>query len=386
MNQSRRQFLGSGAMAGAFTGLFAGAGRATADPSKAKPVSPEPPVQNDNTWGRGVAPGQNLPPEATNGPWRNLRAVKEKKVIDVHTHPYETPTQGHNYAEETRVHALDQWKDYSDALVGSMDRHGIAGAVLTSAFVTYEQVLATSFKAHPGRFIHSCGLPTEATKAKSTTGGVVLPGAEVQLSPAQLASIVREQLMRDGCKIIGETTGDAIPRVLMTKYPVEELKPLVDVALEFDVPVQIHCGWTATGTALGMGQHYGAAWRWAETMGTLMAAYPELKVIIAHTGGRFAALDGWEAVRLLFSFDNAYCDTAKTTPEIVTEVVKGIGAERVLFGSDWNRPEMKTYGPYHMRNVYQHWYNLNTIAQADLTEDQRDSILYKSAKKLLKLA
>jgi hypothetical protein len=35
--------------------------------------------------------------------------------------------------------------------------------------------------------------------------------------------------------------------------------------------------------------------------------------------------------------------------------------------------------------VYQHWWNLNTIANADMTEDQRDWVLYKSARKLLKL-
>jgi predicted TIM-barrel fold metal-dependent hydrolase len=102
-------------------------------------------------------------------------------------------------------------------------------------------------------------------------------------------------------------------------------------------------------------------------------------------GGQFNHTDGWEAVRLLFSFDNAYCDTSKSRPDIVTEAVKGIGAERVMFGSDWNRPEMKEYGPYFMRSSYQHWHNLNTIANADMTEDQRDWVLYKSARKLLKL-
>lgn len=385
MNHSRRGFLRSGAIAGAWTSFFSGFGSAAraADPAPTAPP-PEPQGANANKWGMGVDPGQNLPPEATNGPWRNLRAIKEKKVLDIHCHCFETPTQGHNYKEEAHVHEIDQWRDYTPELIASMDRHGIAQAALTPAFVTYETVLEKSFKAYPNRFIRATGLPTESTKAKSS-GALALPGAEADVSPAEMAAIFRKQLTEDGCKMIGETSGDAIPRTLMVKYGVKALKPVVDVALEFDVPVQIHTGWTATGTAIGVGQAYTTAWRWAEAMGELMANYPDLKVILAHTGGRLAALDGWEAVRLLFSFDNAYCDTAKTTPEIVSEVVRGIGAERVLFGTDWNRPEMKTYGPYHMRNVYQHWYNLNTIAEADLTEDQRDWILHKSARKLLKL-
>lgn len=386
MSSTRRQFLKAGAMAGACTGLFSSFGEAAGLSAPAREAArPQPQEANEHRWGMGVDPGQNLPPEAIDGPWRRLRAVQEKKVFDVHTHPYETPTQGNGYAEETRVHALDQWKDYSKELVASMDRHGIAQAALIPAFVTYETVVRTSYKEFPDRFIHTCGLPTDATKAMSKTGGVVLPGAEAPLTPKQMAAIFRKQITEDGAKMIGETAGDAIVRTLMPRYPIKEIRPVVDVALEFDMPVQIHCGWTATGTALGMGQHYQAAWRWAETMGELLAGYPDLKVIIAHTGGRFAALDGWEAVRLLFSFDNAYCDTSKSTPEIVSEVVRGIGVDRVMFGSDWNRPELKTYGPFHMRNIYQQWYNLNVIAEADLTEDQRDAILYKSARKLLKL-
>jgi predicted TIM-barrel fold metal-dependent hydrolase len=108
-------------------------------------------------------------------------------------------------------------------------------------------------------------------------------------------------------------------------------------------------------------------------------------MILGHTGGQFGVLDGWEAIRLLYSFDNAYCDTAKAPPEIIQAAVQGIGAERVLFGSDWNRPELKEYGPYFYRATYQHWYNLNSVAIADLTDDQRAWVLYKSAHKLLKL-
>ena len=66
------------------------------------------------------------------------------------------------------------------------------------------------------------------------------------------------------------------------------------------------------------------------------------------------------------------------------EAVKGIGAERVIYGSDWNRPEMKAYGPFHTRACFQHWWVLNEIAMADITEEQRDMILYKNALRLLK--
>ena len=63
-----------------------------------------------------------------------------------------------------------------------------------------------------------------------------------------------------------------------------------------------------------------------------------------------------------------------------------LAAERVLFGTDWTHPELVTYGPFHFRASYMYWYNLNTVALANVTEDQRDQILYKSARKLLHLS
>jgi predicted TIM-barrel fold metal-dependent hydrolase len=311
-----------------------------------------------------------------------MRAVREKKVFDMHVHAYETPVQGSNYVEENEIHARDDYVNYVDQLVASMDRHGIQMAALNPAFTTFEEVYETSYQPHQDRFILSAGFPPEEIKKRQV--GLRMLGNEVEFTPQEVAQIYETQLTQYGAKLIGETAGNAVPFSLMPRYETRELHPVVDVLLKHDVPLQIHTGWTPTGTAINRGS-YQTAEDWAATMGRFMASFPDVKLILAHTGGQFNHLDGWEAVRLLFSFDNVYCDTSKSRPDIVTEAVKGIGAERVMFGSDWNRPEMKEYGPYFLRSSYQHWHNLNTIANADLTEDQRDWVLYRSARKLLKL-
>ena len=362
--QTRRGFLRTGVMAGAGTAAFLGLGGLEAlakDPAK--------------RWGWGVPPGQTLPPEATTGPWRNLRAVKEKRVFDIHVHCFETVEQGTNYAETAEHHRRDRWRNYVKELIASMDRHGVAVAALNPAFTDFEKIYEEAYLPHKNRFILSAGLPTTATKAK---------GSRADLTPEEVAAIYKEQLTKYGARFIGETAGGAITR-LMPKYRARELKPIVDVVLEFDVPVQIHTGWTPTGTGINYGNPYQTSPDWARIVGEFMAHYPQVKVILAHTGGQFKEVDGWEAIRLLYSFDNAYVDTAKSPAEIITAAVKGAGAERVLFGSDWNRPELKTYGPYYLRAAYQHWWNLNNVAMADISEDQRDWVLYKSAHKLLKL-
>jgi hypothetical protein len=368
--QSRRNFLRAGATFGGGLAIFGGGGAALAQYEEA-----------DGRWGWGVPPGQELPPSATQGPWREMRAVREKKVFDIHVHAYETPEQGHNYETSGQQHAKDIWRNYVNELVASMDRHGVALAALNPAFTTFEEVYETAFLPHRNRFVLSAGSPTAEIRRRQR-----MQGAPFEITPQELAEIYETHLTKYGAKLIGETAG-SLTRNLVTKYSARELHPIVDVLLKHDVPLQVHTGWSPTTTSRdrALDASYQTATDWAEIMGKFMASFPDVKVILAHMGGQFGHLDGREALRLLFSFDNAYGDTSKAPSYIISEAVRGVGPERILFGSDWNRPEMKEYGPYFYRSAYQHWHNLNSVANADLTEEQRDWVLYKSAHKLLKL-
>lgn len=346
MDSSRRRFLTLGAAAGAFLG-----GRRT---QATAPAS------------HGQAPGP-LAADPTGGAWRNMRAVREKKVIDFHCHCYQTLTQGSTYADSEKTHQARGYTDFSAQLVESMDRHGVARAAVSPHFIAYDTFAETAYKAHPDRLIKMTSLDL---------------GKPADLTPAEAARITKQQLA-DGARGVGEVGFLARG----TKYSVADLKPLVDVILDHDVPVIFHCGFSSLGPSLRFGNFsYKAAWRWAEELGELAAAYPTLKIVIGHIGGDFTFLDGYEALRLAFTFDNTYVDTSKTSSHIITEAVRGIGAERVLYGSDWNRPELKAYGPLNHRHVYQHWYSLGQLAAADITEDERDLILYRNAQRLLKLS
>ncbi len=345
MDPSRRWFLRFGGVAGAVLSGF--------------PATVARGESADQTPGAMAADGSS-------GSWKSLRAVQEKKVIDFHCHCYQTETQGEDFAASGKQHASRGYKDFSDSLVTSMDRHGISLCAVSPHFVAYDTFSKTACKAHPDRLIKMTSLDLGTGQA---------------LTPAEAARLTREQFA-DGAKGVGEVGFLARG----TKYSVQDLKPLVDVILERDVPVLFHCGYSSLGPGLRYGTFtYQAAWRWAEEMGQLAAAYPDMKIVVGHIGGDFTQLDGWEALRLAFTFDNIYVDTSKTTAQMITEAVKGLGPERVLYGSDWNRPELKTYGPLNHRHVYQHWYSLSQIAEADLTDDQRDLILYKNARRLLKL-
>ncbi len=73
--------------------------------------------------------------------------MREKKVFDIHVHAYETPGQGTNYATEGAEHAKNHYVNYTNELIASMDRHGIAQAALNPAFTTFEEILRQRLSA-----------------------------------------------------------------------------------------------------------------------------------------------------------------------------------------------------------------------------------------------
>jgi predicted TIM-barrel fold metal-dependent hydrolase len=94
---------------------------------------------------------------------------------------------------------------------------------------------------------------------------------------------------------------------------------------------------------------------------------------------------GHIGVQMAASFDNLYWMTDGAPVEFIEGLVRTVGAHRVLFGSDLSYPFIREYLPRGHRAAYLRWRNLNAVALADITEDQRDWILHKSARRLLKL-
>lgn len=91
--------------------------------------------------------------------------------------------------------------------------------------------------------------------------------------------------------------------------------------------------------------------------------HPKTKIIMAHFGG--SAYDGIPAVRDL---PNVWCDHSGTIyhGDDMNYAVENLGVERILFGSD---------------NLYLP--NIGQVLGADLTEEQRELVLFKNAQQLL---
>mgnify|MGYP004486429269 CR=1 FL=1 len=133
------------------------------------------------------------------------------------------------------------------------------------------------------------------------------------------------------------------------------LDGIMDAIAQYDVPVLVH-----TGTApLALPQ------QWAE----IAKRHPDVTFVFAHIG----YLDfGYDCVESVKNLPNVYVDTAgQVEIPILEKALDELGPDRILFASDW---------PYK--------YPKSEIVKFDyynLSDEDKEKIFYKNAKKLWKL-
>nr|MDO8079173.1 amidohydrolase family protein [Candidatus Freyarchaeota archaeon] len=109
--------------------------------------------------------------------------------------------------------------------------------------------------------------------------------------------------------------------------------------------------------------------------------YPRLKIVAAHLGSYSAENPGiWfeEMMQVAAEHDNIYTDTSAVDPELVRRAVARIGSDKIVYGSDY--PVVLTYCDRTVGMLL----NLNNILKLDVSTDDKEKILGKNAKNILK--
>ena len=100
--------------------------------------------------------------------------------------------------------------------------------------------------------------------------------------------------------------------------------------------------------------------------------FPKLEVVAAHLGG-YGVWD--DAINELAGRPNVWYDTSSAvwaiTPERAGEIIKKLGVDRVMFGTDY--PVKNTAG------------EIERFLKIDLTEKEREDIFCNNAKRFLKI-
>jgi predicted TIM-barrel fold metal-dependent hydrolase len=179
------------------------------------------------------------------------------------------------------------------------------------------------------------------------------------LAPKHGRAVIRDEAAR--CAQAGML---AIKQLWEANARDESLDPIAEVAAELDIPLIIH-GWSHA-------TFQGPKGRPKESDGADMAhlarRHPETKIIMAHLTG--VARQG---VRDVEDTPNIWIDTSGGwyPSGLVEYAVRRIGADRILYGSDY---PLRDYAA-----------QIGRVSGADISEEDRERILWRNAASLLKL-
>lgn len=278
-------------------------------------------------------------------------------IIDFHTHifpPQIKENRGKYIALDPCFASLYSKKEAklvtAEELIDSMDKAGVALSVIVNiGWTTHNLCVETnnyimeSAARYPGRLIGFC---------------TVQPNAP----DASLAEI--ERCAHGGIKGIGELR----PDVQLFKFSDKELMtPLFEMMRKYNLVMLTH-------TSEPVGHTYpGKGTVTPDTLYPLFTSFPDLKVVCAHWGGGLPFYTLMPEVKR--ALRNVYFDTAASpylySPQIYSQVAQLVGADKILFGSDFPLLSQKRA--------------IEEIKSLDLSEETKDLILYSNAQKLLNM-
>jgi predicted TIM-barrel fold metal-dependent hydrolase len=241
-------------------------------------------------------------------------------IVDFHTHvfPPEVKRNRNKYVERDPCFAI-LYSDpkakiaTADELIASMDEAGVdTSVILNIGWTTHELCVETndyiidSVSRYPQRLVGFCAVQPQSPKA---------------------AIDEIERCARVGIRGVGEMR----PDIQFDLGDEMVMDPLVEALKEHQLTLLLH-------TSEPIGHDYpGKGIVTPEVLYPFIASYPELTIVCAHWGGGLPFYALMPEVKK--ALRNVYFDSAASpflyAPQVYSQVIQLVGAERVLFGSDY---------------------------------------------------
>jgi predicted TIM-barrel fold metal-dependent hydrolase len=285
-----------------------------------------------------------------------------KGIVDAHCHSLNWPTRPSSVkrGELSTLPAFSYHDpvDQSDEYVKAMDRVGISKSVTMGCICRHTpEFVASMVSKHPDRFLGF------ATWLYPDTGRDAAAQVEHMIKDVGLAGV--------GEMIFGAFY--PIPPHELYRSP--ELTIIMDKIAELGVPILFHTGFGPINVPLS----YVHPFRVDE----LATAYPEVPIIMGHTGHPVSFFDPDVVDDYFFDaclgvarqHKNVYLEVSYCTPRHVERIVRTVGVEACLFGTDaWAASPVSYFET-----------QLDTVLKANITSDDKDQILGKNISRLLKI-
>ena len=278
-------------------------------------------------------------------------------IIDFHTHIFPKTVRNNrdNYlSEEPAFKILYESRNSkivgAKEIVASMDEQGVDQSVVfgfpwksADTFKKHNDYIMEATAKYPKRLIGFGCLDPFSDEAAKETG----------------------RCLEQGLSGIGEL---AFYQSGIDNEALDKLEPIMEICRGKNVPVLIH-------TNEPVGHMYpGKTPNTLAQIYRLVARFPDNKIVLAHWGG---GIFFFNLLKKEFkeAFNKVYFDTAASPflydPEIYRIAVNIVGADKILFGSDFPLLPPKRY--------------FKELEKEDLSRDEIESICGKNASKLLRL-
>ena len=138
------------------------------------------------------------------------------------------------------------------------------------------------------------------------------------------------------------------------------LEPALEAAAAGRLPVMVHTGWRPSGSVRDVGE--------------LARRHPELRFVVAHMKEEWGVNRRLSHIEVAESRPNIWLECSYAEhPRRIREAVMRLGADRILFGSDW------PLGGGHIA------WDMTRVTYAAIAEEDKAKILGENARKFLGL-
>ena len=257
--------------------------------------------------------------------------------------------------------------DFSDGLIADFDRHGIdKGLVQQTPGRGTNDLVSDSTQKHAGRLFGLIGLggftPMQRRAIDPWDHSVEQEG--LAAARAWAAAEIERCADMAGMVGIAETHAESFTVETHPERIAQDFRPIMDMAARYRLPIQFPTGWSQFPGGL-----FYADPVWTDE---IAGRYPEVPIVLNKMGRGLHHFD--TALSIAMRNTNVYFDTVGTIGEHVRIAVDTIGADRIMFGSDWSPTWRWLSDPtdlYTMRK--------KTLDDANLTPSEREQIEWRTA-------
>lgn len=254
------------------------------------------------------------------------------RIIDAHTHPFgnrgldltpyiakqRDPILLRRRHPELFKQMLQGTDDLTGELIAEMDRFGVTRAIIQSRGIGTNEDVARAVKKNPSRLV---GLFRPVYNNR-------ISGPQEKIDYGELAEKVHYWKHDLGLKGMGEIRVSRFSAESAPDRIAKDLFPLMEILAKHRAPIMFQTAWTQFGTPIYHGMPLFAD--------DLAERFPEVPIVLTKMGRGYDALFE-TCLMIAYKHDNVYLDTVQSKPEHVAQAVAAIGAERVIFGTDWEQ-------------------------------------------------